>query len=210
MVVFRVVLIAFTVLITAAFPLIVREINPSAGGDSVYAAFTGRTNTLLASANGNGGGGDSDLPSGPASACGGSGTQMIFQTADGRVAATVLATMPQSVKITVRQPSQTASLPPLPGRLVDNLSTDLIGQTCAGAALSTMPAEYNVAFRYTDAGTSGFDRAKFAIVVRDPSSTSTPWRRVEKQSADPSIRYLAASTSGLGTFAVVECTTTCQ
>jgi hypothetical protein len=154
--------------------------------------------------NGNGGSGD-DSPargSAPVNTSGGgggcvqAGSDSTISSADGRITVHVFPSMSRSLRVTIVTPVDPASLPPSPGQKVDALLFQLIADDCAGGAVATLPAEVNLGVRYADQDASGLTESKFLIGRLDPANNS--WKPLEKQTADPNVNLVSATTPATG------------
>lgn len=116
-----------------------------------------------------------------------------------RVAVQVFPWMPAGVTVTVRLLDPLA-VPP-PGMLVGALVFEIAAADANGIALAELPAEVNLSARYTDQEIGGLSEAGVILLWRDPFDQQ--WKPAPKLVADAPTNYIAASVTGVGTYAVV-------
>ena len=127
--------------------------------------------------------------------------------ADGRIAlpgdrivVQVFPWMPAGITLSVRLiDAATVSVPT--GTRVDALVFQIEATDAAGVALSQLPAEVNLSVRYTDQEVSGVNEQFMTLLWQDPFDQQ--WKPAPKLVTDPPTNYLAASVTGVGTYAVV-------
>ena len=119
-------------------------------------------------------------------------------SADGRVTVRVFGTMTQSVKFSIRQPIDPASVPPAPGPVVGGLLFQLIAETCDGTPIAVLPAEVNLGVTYTDADAGGLNETNFTFSRLD--TTANQWLAVTKQATDPPANFASATVTEMGYY----------
>ena len=107
--------------------------------------------------------------------------------------------MPAGVTITVRlvEPS---SVGPPPGRRLGDLVFRVEARGAGGETLTVLPAEVNLSATYTDVDVAGLAEQGAALYWLNPSTNQ--WAPAPKPAADPSMNYVSASVTALGTYAV--------
>ena len=131
-------------------------------------------------------------------ACSTPGQEMAFVSADGRVTVRVFGTMTQSVKFSIRQPVDPASVPPAPGPVVGGLLFQLIAETCDGTPIAVLPAEVNLGVTYTDADAGDLNETNFTFSRLD--TTANQWLAVTKQATDPPANFASATVTEMGYY----------
>ena len=117
---------------------------------------------------------------------------------DGRVTVRVFGSMTQSVKFSIRQPIDPASVPPAPGPVVGGLLFQLIAETCDGSPIAVLPAEVNLGVTYSDADASGLNETNFTFSRLDTNANQ--WRAVVKQAVDPPANFASATVTEMGFY----------
>ena len=133
-----------------------------------------------------------------APACSTPGQEMAFVSGDGRVTVRVYGTMSQSVRFSIRQPIDPASVPPAPGPVVGGLLFQLIAESCGGSPIAVLPAEVNLGVSYTDADATGLNEANFMFSRLDTNANR--WQAVTKQATDAPANFSSATIMDMGYY----------
>ena len=107
--------------------------------------------------------------------------------------------MPAGVTIAVRLVDP-ATVPPPPGTRAGDLVFRIEARDGAGAPLTTLPAEVNLAARYVDQDVASLNEQNVTLSWLNPADNG--WKPAPKLATDPSTNYVAASVTALGTYAV--------
>jgi hypothetical protein len=134
--------------------------------------------------------------------CAQAGTDRSFGSADGRIAVRVFPTMSRNVRITIANPIDPASVPANPGQKVDALLFRVTADDCGGGGIATLPAEVNLAVRYSDADVGGLNEASFKLAWLDPADNT--WKPLAKQAPDPGANFVSATIQNTGVFVVYQ------
>jgi hypothetical protein len=127
---------------------------------------------------------------------------MAVQSADGRIQVRVFPSLSQSVRISIRQPVDPASVPPPPGPVVGGLVFQVIAETCEGTPIPVLPAEINLGIHYTDADVASLNEATFTLARLDTSANQ--WRVAAKQATDPPANFASATITEMGFYVLYQ------
>jgi hypothetical protein len=116
-----------------------------------------------------------------------------------RVVVQLFPWMPAGVTISVRL-LDPLTVPP-PGMLVGALVFEVAATDATGVPLAALPAEVNLSARYLDQEIGGLSEAGVILLWRDPFDQQ--WKPAPKLVANAATNYIAASVTGVGTYAVV-------
>jgi hypothetical protein len=139
-------------------------------------------------------------PSPPA--CSTPGQEMTFTSSDGRISVRVFGSMSQSVRFSMRQPIDPASVPPAPGPVVGGILFQLVAETCDGTPIAVLPAEVNLGVHYADADAAGLNEASFTLARLD--TTANQWRPAAKQATDPPNNFTSATITEMGYYVLYQ------
>jgi len=134
----------------------------------------------------------------PAPVCSTPGQEMTFTSDDGRVLVKVFASSIQSVKISIRMPIDSGSVPPAPGTVVGGLLFQVIAESCSGSPIPTLSSEANLGVHYSDGDVGGLNESNFTLARLD--TTANQWRQVQKQANDPPNNFVSATISDMGYY----------
>jgi hypothetical protein len=112
-----------------------------------------------------------------------------------RIVILVFPWMPQGISLTLRIVDRTSVQAPTGALVFQVEATD-----AAGVVLSALPAEVNLSARYTNQEAAGLNKSQITLLWLDPAVNQ--WRPAPKIVTDPTFNYVAASTTGLGTYCV--------
>ena len=113
------------------------------------------------------------VPAGSATQASGTSTggDSSIALAGDRVVVQVFPWMPAGVTITIRLVDP-ATAPPPPGTLVGTLIFRVEAQDASGTPLTALPAEVNLAVRYTDQEVAGLNEQQATLSWLDPADNS--------------------------------------
>jgi hypothetical protein len=123
-------------------------------------------------------------------------------TADGRITVRVYPSMPQALRITIRQRVDPTSVPFAPGRQIGDLLFNVLAASCDGQALARVPAEINLGINYSEIDSVGLNEPNFTIARLDPGTNQ--WRDEAKQAVSPPSNSAGATILDLGFFVLYE------
>jgi hypothetical protein len=150
----------------------------------------------------------SGIPDGPVDDDSDGGVTEANGTSDGgivevglgqRVVVRIFPSLPSGTSITLRL-TDPNGLPPVPGGLAGDLIFTVEAFDAAGRPLASLPAEVNLNVHYRDDDVSGLDAARLEIVHLDGQARQ--WRPAPKPLRDLDGRFVAASITDLGAYAV--------
>jgi len=102
-----------------------------------------------------------------------------------------------AVDLTQVDPS---SVPPPPGSLIGQLVFRLGASQCGGSGMASLPGEDNLGVGYSEDAAAGHDKSKLSLMFWDGSK----WSPAPKQANDQGAKYVSATISALGTYALVQ------
>jgi hypothetical protein len=170
------------------------------GNDNGDTADNGNDNADSASASDQPAIGD-ELLGQPLTAASGTstGADLLIATPGERVAVRVFPWLPAGIQLTIR-PIDASSVPAVPGQHAGDLTFAVEAKDASGAALTTLPAEVNLAVRYADSTVDGLNESNLTISRLDP--TTSQWQAAPKLVRETESNYVAASVTQLGTYTV--------
>jgi hypothetical protein len=123
-------------------------------------------------------------------------------TGDQRITVRVFPSMPQALRITIRQRVDPTSVPFPPGRQIGDLLFNVLAESCDGQALARVPAEINLGINYSEIDSVGLNEPNFTIARLDPGTNQ--WRDEAKQAVSPPTNSAGATILDLGFFVLYE------
>jgi len=134
--------------------------------------------------------------------CAQPGSDTTFMSRDRKVAVRVFPNTPTPVRVEILPVIDFLSAPLPPGQLVGLLAYEIRASHCDSTPLVQLPAEMNLAIRYTDLEATGLDESKF--VIGHLNIPEGKWYPMEKRANDPSSNFTSATISETGFYMVWE------
>jgi hypothetical protein len=138
----------------------------------------------------------------PDPGCARPGQDVIFTSRDGKVAVRVFANRTAPVRIEILPIIDFLSAPLPPGNLVGLLAYEIRASHCDSTPLMQLPAEANLAIRYSDLEATGLNEQRF--VIGRLNIPEGKWYPLEKRANDTANNVTTATISETGFYMVWE------